>query len=170
MRETPFFPIPFREALIATTLIGMALIAASGVRGPFSLLGFGMFCLGMAALDGLHRRRFGFRQVALLLGIAAAGLGVWAALATGLLVLLELPVGPELRSLLIASASCAAGSAAAALLAVRSPAWVGEGVWGRIGGIGKRVFARARRLGGPRPARPYDAGRPLRQAGPMRGG
>jgi hypothetical protein len=169
MRETPFFPIPYREAVIALTLVGMAMIAASGVRGPRSLLGFGVFCLGMAALDGLHRRRFGFRQVALFLGIAAAGLGVWAALATGLLVLLELPVGPELRYLLVASASCAAGSAATALLAVKSPAWIREGVWGRIGGIGKRVVVRARRLGERRPARP-SAGRPWRQAGPMREG
>lgn len=169
MRERPYFPVPLPEAMVALTLGGMALIAASGVRGPRALLGFGMFCLGMAALDGLHRGGFGFRQVALFLGIAAAGLGAWAALATGLLVLLELPVPSELRSLLIASASCAAGSAATAILAVRSPAWLHR-VWARIGGVGKGAFARAKRLGEPRPARPYDAGRPLRQAGPMRGG
>jgi hypothetical protein len=170
MRETPFFPIPFREAVVALTLIGMALIAASGARGSRALLGFGMFCLGIAALDGLHRRRFGFRQMALFLGIAAVGLGAWAALATGFLVLLELPVGPELRSLLVASASCAAGSAAAALLAVRSPAWLQGGVWDRIGGAAKRIFVRATRLGEPHPARTYDAGRPLRQAEPTQGG
>ena len=171
MRDIPFFPVPLREAALAVTLIGMGLIAASGARGPGSLTGFGMFCFGMAALDGLHRASFGFRQVSLLLGIFAVGLGVWTAIATGLLVILELPVAPELRSLLIASAVCAAGSAASALLAVRSPAWLrgrAAGTW--LAGVGKRLFARASRLGAPRRDQPYDAGQPLRPAGPMQGG
>ena len=171
MRDMPFFPVPLREAAIAITLIGMGLIAASGARGPGSLTGFGMFCFGMAALDGLHRSTFGLRQISLFLGIFAAGLGLWSAIATGLLVLLELPVAPELRSLLIAAAACAAGSAAAALLAVRSPAWLrGRRVWTGLVGVAGRLFARVSRLGGPRRDRPYDAGRPWRPAGPMQGG
>ncbi len=171
MRDVPFFPVPLREAALVVTLIGMGLIAASGARGPGALAGFGMFCFGMASLDAIYRSRVGLRQVALFLGISAAGLGLWSGIATGLLVLLELPVAPELRTLLVASAACAAGSAAAALLAVRSPSrFRGGAVWSWLARVGRKLFAGASRLGARRRDRPYDAGQPLRPAGPMQGG
>ncbi len=166
----PRFPTPLQSASIGIPLLGMAMVAFSGARGVTSLVGFGVFCLGIAALDGVHRRTFGFRQVAIFLGILAVGLGLWTALATGLLVLLHLPVATALRSLLVTAAACAAGSAAMALLAVRSPEWLrGSAIGSWLGGAGTKAVSGLKRLGAARRGRSYDAGQPLRPAGPVRG-
>lgn len=171
MSEAPPFPSPFRLAAIALTFGGAGLVAAAGARGPVSLAGFAMFCLGMAGLDGLYRGRFGFRQVALLLGWLAVGMGLWSVFATALLRLLDLPVAGELRTMFVASAVCAAGSATAALLYVRSPRWIREiRVWARIGSFAQGVWGAASRLGGLRHDPRFGAGRPWRPAGPARGG
>lgn len=171
MREAPSLHAGVRLGAVGVTIAGMALIAASGARGPRALLGLGMFCLGLAAQDGLYRRAFGFRQVSLFFGIAASALGLWSALATALLVLLELPVAPELRTLLVAAAGCAAGSAGMALLAVKSPAWLSvRAIRGWMGGLSRRTVAGASRLGEPRRDRRYDAGQPFPRAGQVRGG
>ena len=173
MREPQSAPLPVREILVAITLIGVALVVAAGARGPRALAGFSMFCVGMAALDGLWRSAFGFRQASLLLGIFAIGLGFWSAAATGLLIVMDLRVPSVMRTLLVVSAACAAGSAAAALLAVRSPAWMS---WSAVAGWLGSLRRSARPLGDPprpdRPLRdrPVDAGPPLQPAGPVREG
>ena len=179
MSERPFFPIPLREGALGITFAGLVLVAVNGARGPGAMLGFGLFCLGMTALDALHRQSVGFRHAALFLGMVAAGLGLWAALATGLMVLLVLPVPPELRTLLVTAAVCAAGSATAALLAVRSPEWLrGEKIRGWLRKAGKpslRKEDKPKLSGFNRPSEPphdrgYDAGQPLQQAGQAPGG
>lgn len=170
MREAFYFPLGVRLAATALIVAGGGLVAAEAARGPASLTGFAMFCLGMAALDGLYRGRFGFRQVALLLGWLAAGMGLWAAFATALLRLLDLPVGGEVRTMLVASAACAAGSATSALLYVRPPRWAGErALWARFRSLRQPFRGAASRLGGLRHD-PRFAGRPWRRAGPARGG
>lgn len=170
MREAFDFPLAVRLAAMALIVAGAGLVAAEGARGPASLTGFAMFCLGMAGLDGLYRGRVGFRQIALFLGWAAAGMGLWAAFATGLLRLLDLPVGGELRTMLVAAAVCAAGSATSALLYVRPPSWVRlKAVWTKLGGLWQPLWDAASRLGGLR-RDPRFAGRPWRRAGPARGG
>lgn len=157
--------------LVAVVLFGMALVVASGARGARALIGFILFCLGMAALDGLHRDAFGFRQLSIFLGAFAVGLGMWSVIATGLLVAMDMRVPSIMRSLLVVSAASAAGCAAAALLAVRSPSWMQATAlkeW--LGGVRKRFLPGPRPLGDQRHDRPYDAGQPLRPAGPVQGG
>jgi hypothetical protein len=166
MREVPSLR-PFRLSALSVTLAGMGLVAASGARGAPALVGFGMFCLGMAVLDGLFRGRFGFRQAAIFLGALAAGLGVWVVVATSLLELLELPVGVELRSLLIASAVCAAGASSAAVLSVRPPR---ARLVSRVRGSVRFLWGLASRPGEPRRDLGFGAGQPFRPAGPAREG
>jgi hypothetical protein len=167
MSEVPSL-LPFRLSALSVTLAGMGLVAASGARGLPAMVGFGMFCLGMAILDGLFRGRFGFRQAAIFLGSLGAGMGAWVVVATSLLDLLELPVGAELRSLLIASAVCAAGASGAAVLAVRP---LRVQLLSRVRGVGRFFWGLVSRPGEPR-ARDlgFGAGQPFRPAGPAREG
>lgn len=158
-----------RLAAVILALAGVGLIASTGARGPDALTGFGMFCLGMAALDGLYRGRFGFRQLAVFLGWLAVGMGAWVAVAKGFSQLLGLPLGGGLDALLIGSASCAAGSALSALLATGGPLlqWERGRRWfGAIGGLLRGAVAR---LGGRGRDRPLAEQR-WRPAGPVQGG
>ena len=159
---------PFRLAALTVSLAGIGLIAEAGARGPRALFGFGLFCFGMAALDGLFRGRFGVRQPAIFLGFMGLGMGVWAFLASSLLELLELPVAAELRPLLIGSASCFAGSAAGALL-TRTRIRGRSGVLDRVGRA-VRFLGGLIRPGEPRRDPPYAAGQQWQPAGPVREG
>ncbi len=170
MAEDHPYPLPFRLAGGVIALVGVGLIVGGGARGSMALGGFGMFCLGMAGLDGVYRRRFGFRQLAIMLGWFAVGVGLWALVATGLTRLLEMPSPPELRTLFILSAGCAAGAAAGALLTItlrRRP----RGAWKtRLEGFGKRVGSAVSRRDEPRSDSPSGAERPRRPAEPAQGG
>lgn len=170
MAEDRPYPLPFRLAGVVIALVGMGLIAGGGGRGPMGLTGFGMFCLGMAVLDGVYRRRFGFRQIAILLGWFGVGVGLWALAAAGLVKILEMPEPPELRTLFVLSAACAAGAAAGALLAItfrdrRGGAWKG-----RLEGFGRRVGSAVSRRDEPRSGSPPVAERPKRPVEPAQGG
>jgi hypothetical protein len=161
--------VPFSIQIVATALIfaGALLIVDAGVRGPRSLVGFGMFTLGFVGFDGLYRGRFGFRQVSMFFGWLAAGIGGWAVFVSTLLTVLELPVGAELRTLLIVAAACAAASAAAALLSVRS--WgVGHRLRERLRSATAWVSKRISRLDEPRPAQGFGSEQPWRPAEPAR--
>lgn len=161
--------VPFSIQIVATALIfaGALLIVDAGVRGPRSLVGFGMFSLGFVAFDGLDRGRFGLRQVSMFFGWLAAGIGAWAGFVSALLTLLELPVGAELRTLLIVAAACAAASAAAALLSVRS--WgVGHRLRERLRAATAWVSERISRLDEPRPGQGLGSEQPWRPAEPAR--
>ena len=161
----PLVPFTIQAAATALTFAGALLIAEAGVRGPRSLVGFGMFSLGFVVFDGLYRGRFGLRQVSLFFGWLAAGIGAWAALVSALLVLLELPVGEEMRSLLIVAAACAATSAAAGLLSVRS--WgVGYRLRERVRTVAAWVSERVSRRTEPRPAPGFGSEQPWPPAGP----
>jgi hypothetical protein len=160
------FPLPFRLAGVVIALVGVGLIAGGGARGPMALWGFGMFCLGMAGLDGVYRRRFGFRQIAILLGWFAVGVGLWTLAAVGLVRMLEMPEPPELRTLFILSAACAAG----ALLTITLRDRRRSAVKTRLEGFGKRVGSAVSRRDGPRPGSQSVAERPKRPAEPAQGG
>jgi hypothetical protein len=169
--EEPLLPLSLRVGALALTLAGVGLIAAGGARGVTALTGFGLFCLGMAGFDGLYRGRLGFRQVALFLGPLALGIGLWAVVAAGLLGMLGLPVGPEVRRLVIAAGACAAASSMAALLAARAPGWallrrVGEWIFA----VGRRVWKPANRPDEPRHDRRFAAEPQSPPAGPVREG
>lgn len=170
MIEGPALLAELRLAAVILMFGGIGLIANASAHGPSALTGFGMFCLGIAALDGLYRGRFGFRQPAVLLGWLAVGMGAWALLARGLLGLLELPVGGVIDGMLIAAAACACGCAGASLLAVRSPDWMrAERLAGWFEAIRRRVPAAALRPG--RPRHDLSLAEPRwRRAGPVRGG
>jgi hypothetical protein len=135
-----------------------------------ALWGFGMFCLGMAALDGVFRGRFGFRQVAILLGWFAVGVGLWALAAAGLVRILEMPEPPELRTLFVLSAACAAGAAAGALLTITLRDRPRGGVRTRLEGFGKRVGSAVSRRDEPRSGSPPVAEQPRRPVEPAQGG
>lgn len=180
MAEMPSLERQARLLAVLLALGGLALIALNLGYGVRALLGFGMFCFAMAALDGLFRLRFGFRQLAVFLGWMGVGMGVWAALATALMRILELPVVPETRTLIVAAAGCAAGCATASLLAVHARLAGGQSrmrTW--VGAAGRRLIAAVRRPDVPpveaqRPdeerSGPPLAGRSLRPAGPTREG
>ncbi len=169
MADDPRSVLPFRLAGTAIAFTGIGLIAVGGARGPMALTGFALFCAAMAALDGLYRDQFGFRQLAILLGWFAVGIGLWTLAAAGLMRMLEMRLAPELRSLFILAAACTAGAAAGALLAItlrtRGGAWRTrlEGFGSRVGSAVSRPDERRR---GPRPA----AEPPTRPAGPAPGG
>ena len=163
------YPLPFRLAGAVIALVGVGLIAGGGARGPTALVGFGMFCLGMAGLDGVYRGRFGFRQAAILLGWFAVGVGSWALAAAGLVRLLEMPSPPELRTLFILAAACAAGSAAGALLTITLRDRPGRAWKTRLEGFGKRVGSAVSRRDERRPGSPSGAERPRRPAEPAQG-
>ena len=150
-------------------LAGLGLIAGGGARGPMALWGFGMFCLAMAALDGIYRGWFGFRQIAILLGWFAVGVGLWALAAVGLVRILEMPEPAELRTLFIVSAACAAGAAAGALLTITFRDRQGA-MRTRLEGFGKRVGSAVSRRDGPRSGSRSAAERPRRPAEPAQGG
>lgn len=153
-----------RLAALIVAFAGAGLIANAGARGPASVSGFALFCLGMAALDALYRRRLGFRQAALFLGSMAAGLGLWAVVATGFSGLLDLPVSRAVEAVLIAAAGCAVGSVTAALLSVSRR---GPRRW--VGAIGRRLRGAVARLGGRGRDLP-PAERRWRPTGPVREG
>jgi hypothetical protein len=161
----PLVPFSIQVAASALTFAGALLIAEAGVRGPRSLVGFGLFSLGFVAFDGLYRGRFGLRQVSLFFGWVAAGIGGWAVLVSALLVLLELPVGEEIRSLLIVAAACAATSSAAGLLSVRS--WgLGYRLRERVRAVGAWVSERVSRRTESSPAPGFGSEPPWPPAGP----
>jgi hypothetical protein len=150
--------------------VGVGLIAGGGARGPIALGGFGMFCLGMAGLDGVYRGHFGFRQIAILLGWFGVGVGLWALAATGLVRILEMPSPPELRTLFVVAAACAAGAAAGALLTITFRDRRGGAVRTKLEGFGKRVGSAVSRRDEPRPGSTSVAERPTRPAEPGQGG
>ena len=160
----------FRLAATVIALAGIGLIAAGGARGPMALTGFALFCAAMAALDGLYRERFGFRQLAILLGWFAVGIGLWTLAAVALMRMLEMGPAPELRSLFIVAASCAVGAAAGALLAITLRTRGGEAVRTKLEGFGRRVGAAVSRRDEPRRGPPSGAAPPKRPAGPGPGG
>lgn len=158
-----------RLAAVILALAGVGLIASTGARGPDALTGFGMFCLGIAALDGLYRGRFGFRQAAVFLGWMAAGMGLWVAVAIGFSELIGLHLLGGLDALLVASAACAAGATTSALLAAGGPVLRWEPGIRWLGAIGWRLRGAAARLGGRGRDRPLAEQR-WRPAGPVQGG
>lgn len=164
----PLVPFSLQIAATVLTFAGALLIIEAGVRGPRSLVGFGMFSLGFVVFDGLDRGRFGLRQVSLFFGWLAAGIGAWAAFVSALLAVLELPVGAELRTLLIVAAACAAASAAAALFSVRS--WgLGHRLRERLRALAAEVSEWISRQDELRRDPGLGSEQPWRQAGPARG-
>jgi len=164
---------PFRlivAAGVVLALAGLGLIAAGGGRGSMALSGFAIFCFAMAALDGLYRRRFGFRQIAILLGWFAVGIAVWTMVAAALMRMLELRFAPELRSLFIVAAACAAGSAAGALLTITLRGHAGDVLRTRLVGFARRVGSVVSRRDEARRDQPSGAEPPRRPAEPAQGG
>lgn len=159
----------FRLAAVVIALAAIGLIAVAGARGPMALGGFALFCAAMAVLDGLYRDGFGFRQIAILFGWFAVGVGLWTLATAGLMRMLGMRLGPEVRTLFILSATCAAAAAAGALLTITLRSRRGE-VRTRLEGFGKRVGSAVSRRGEPRRGPPTGAGRPTRPAGRGRGG
>ena len=149
---------------------GIGLIAAGGARGPMALAGFALFCGAMAALDGVYRERFGFRQLAILFGWFAVGIGLWTLAVAGLMRILGMRLAPELRSLFIVAATCAVGAAAGALLAITMRSRGGDVVRTKLEGFGRRVGAAVSRRDEPRRGPRSGAARPRPPAGPRPGG
>ena len=160
----------FRLAAAVSALGGIGLIVGAGARGPMALAGFAVFCAAIACLDGLYREGFGFRQLAILIGWFAVGVGLWTLAATGLMRMLGMDSAPELRTLFILAAACATGAVAGALLAMTLRSR-GGGAWRtRLEGFGGRVGSAVSRRDERRRDRPSASGRPRRPAGPARGG
>ena len=162
--------LAFRLTGAAIALAGMGLIAGGGARGPMALWGFAVFCFAMAALDGLYRRRFGFRQIAILLGWFAVGIGLWTLAAAALMRMLEIRFAPEFRSLFIVAAACAAGSAAGALLTITLRGRAGDMLREKLEGFGRRVGSAVSRRGESRRVPQSGAEPPRRPAEPAQGG
>lgn len=160
----------FRLVAVVCALAGIGLIAVAGARGHVALGGFALFCASMAGLDGLYRGRFGFRQLAILLGWFAVGIGLWTLATVALMRMLEMRVAPELRTLFVLAAACAAGAAVGALLAVMLRSRMGDALKTRLVGFGKGVGAAVSRRDGPQGGPSSGAGRSRRPAGPGRGG
>jgi hypothetical protein len=160
----------FRWAAAIIAVAGIGLIASGGARGPMALAGFALFCAGMAALDGLYRDRFGLRQLAILLGWFAVGIGLWTLAAAALMRMLGMRLAPELRSLFILAAACAAGAAAGALLAITLRTRSGGVLRTKLVGFGRRVGSAVSRRDEPLRDSPSGAERPRRPAGPAPGG
>ena len=169
MAERLHLPGLFRLAGAVAALVGLGLIAGTGARGPTALAGFAVFCAAIAGLDGLYRERFGFRQLAILLGWFAVGIGLWTLAAAALMRMLGMGLAPELRSLFVVAAACAVGAAAGALLAITLRSRGGDALT-RFVGFGGRVGSAVSRRDGPRRDPPSGAERPRRPAGPARGG
>ena len=169
MAERLHLPGLFRLAAAVAALAGIGLIAWTGARGPTALAGFAVFCTAIAGLDGLYRQRFGFRQLAILLGWFAVGIGLWTLAAAALMRMLGMRLAPELRSLFVVAAVCALGAAAGALLAITLRSRRG-GAMTRLVGFGGRLGSAVSRRDGPRRGPPSGAERPRRPAGQERGG
>jgi hypothetical protein len=98
-------PLPLRTLGITSSVVGFAAVEATGVAGPFALIGFVLLCLGFALFDAVDRGRLELRHLGIFLASVGAGAGSWALLVLGLLRLLEQPPGREVYALLIVSAA-----------------------------------------------------------------